>query len=524
MIARLPGPQSEPISIRWSHLGFLLLFALGLRAVSLASTDVIGADSSRFLAQAVCFENGDHESALADPYHPLTAILIAGVNSAQNAILPPVDLQSTEGFCLDQRRRERAGWLVSLAAGLLFVWLSFDLTARLFPRIPPISVALLTAVQPYFVRASIDIMSDMIFLTIFALALRSGLVAMSGSRWLPFLATGLFSGLAYLTRPEGILLVPGIGAVWALCRPWGGKVAMPRALATLAVAALCIVPYTAAIGGLTAKKDVGEFVAGPAIAPSSAPATVVADPPSTLELALASFREIFHEWLGTAPETISGVALIGVLLLLRKGRGELGPLLYLAIAATLGAVLLRLLIMVGEPGYISRRHVYLLVFLALPFTVAGIAGIAHVIAKLLPAGGKRFAFPVLLALFVASLIPKAIDDHRAGQRAQRFAAEYILEHGGPGQRVYASREKVWYYCGGRFTPIPSDWAKERLEQMAGEERAWLAFYRERFGERVPELEALLTELGSGLTLEASWQEAGRREPRHLDLYLYQPGR
>ena len=60
--------------------------------------------------------------------------------------------------------------------------------------------------------------------------------------------------------------------------------------------------------------------------------------------------------------------------------------------------------------------------------------------------------------------------------------------------------------------------------MAGEERAWLAFYRERFGERVPELEALLTELGSGLTLEASWQEAGRREPRHLDLCLYQPGR
>ncbi len=519
MIPRLPGPETDPVPIRWSHLGWILLLALGLRCVALGGSDVIGADSYRFLSQAQSFEEGLRSEAIADSYHPLTSILIASVNSAQKLLLPAVDTDTPAGFRIDQSRRERAGWGISLIAGLLLVWLSMDLCSRLFPRVPPIAVGLLTAAQPYFVRASVDIMSDMIYLACFGFALRAGVVALTGRRWIPFAVAGFSTGLAYLARPEGALLIPGLGAVWLLCRPWPWKVLLPRAAIAAACVAVLILPYALAIDGLTGKKDIGAFVAGTTSAAGGAGGAGEAG--SGASLALASLLEIFHEWLGTAPEPVGILAIVGLIALARDRKRELGPILYSLVAVTMGAVLLRLLIMVEEPGYLSRRHVYLMVFLALPFAGAGVSVLTRPFGRVLPRAWREFAFPILLALIVAMLVPKAVSGHRSNQRSQRLAAEYILAHGGLGQRVYSSREKIWYYAGARFKAVPPDIAAEILAQLAGEERAWLAFYRERFGERVPKLEEFLGRLGDRLTLEASWLEAGHRTPRHLDLYLYQ---
>jgi hypothetical protein len=231
--------------------------------------------------------------------------------------------------------------------------------------------------------------------------------------------------------------------------------------------------------------------------------------------------EIIFEWFTTAPEPISIFAIAGLVLWLGARRREPGLLLYLGIAAAMGALLLRLLVTVGDPGYLSRRHVLLPLFVTLPFTVAGIEATAAALARLLPPRARAFVFPCFFALIAAIHIPMSIASHRADQRTQRLAAEHILAHGGPGQRIYSTREKVGYYAGGQLVPIQAVNAEAALAAIAAEERAWLAFYREPTLEWFPGLDRHLAELGSDLHLERRWLEAESRDGRHLELYLWE---
>ena len=520
MIPRLTEPCREPRPIPWAHLFAILLFALGLRVVALTRSDAIGTDSYRFLAAAQCIEKGDWSGALHDAYHPLTATLIAGVNTTQAWLLGPIDPSDPESFATDQRRRERAGWLISLISGLALVWLSIDLARRLFPDVSPIGVGLLTAVQPYFVRASGDIMSDAIYLTLFAFGLRAAVLALDGAKWSPFVAVGLSAGLAYLTRPEGLLLIPAVGGVWLFCRPWPWRVLMSRSAVSAGMASVCIVPYIMALGGrLTEKKDVGDMIGLPTDAAGVMPGGMIAVGDSSL--ALASLNELFKEWFSTAPELVGVAAIVGALAILRgPRRRDVGPLLYLGLSFAMALILLRLLISVGEPGYVSRRHVFLLVLLSLPFAAKGIALAASGIAYFLPESKRRFVFPILASMVIAALVPKALAAHRADQVTQRWAAEYIVAHGGTGQRVFSSREKVGYYAGARLVPLEAGLTEYRFDQLEKSDRAWLAFYRERLSGRVPKLDQLLGELGASLEHRATWAEPRSKRPRHLELYLY----
>ena len=388
------------------------------------------------------------------------------------------------------------------------------------PEVSPAAVGLLTAVQPYFVRASGDIMSDAIYLTCFAFGLRAAVIALAGAKWSPFIAVGTAAGLAYLTRPEGLLLIPAVGGMWLLCRPWSWQVLISRSVGSAVAAAFCILPYVFALGGkITDKKDVGTMMGLPGEAAGVSPGGMLAV--GDHSLAAASLNEIFKEWFSTAPELLGVATIVGALAIFRgPRRRELGPLLYLGISLAMGAILLRLLISVGEPGYVSRRHVFLLVLLSLPFAAKGVALAAAGIAYFLPERGRRWVFPVLGGMVIAALAPKAIAAHRADQVTQRWAAAYILEHGGPGQRVFSSREKVGYYAGARLVPVEAGLTEYRLDQLEKSERAWLVFYRERLAERVPELDRLLGEFGNALEHHATWAEPRSKRPRHLELYLY----
>ncbi len=509
----------EPNSIPWRTLGLILLLALGLRVVSAWRSDVIGADSYRFLAAADSFSDGDWRGAVHDSYHPLTALLIAGVDTVQHRVLP-----ATADFSIDQRRRERAGFFVSIVAGLLVVWLAIDLTARLFPGVSPAAVGILAAVQPYFVRASADIMSDALHLACFGWALRSGVIALSGTRWGPFGVTGVGVGLAYLTRPEGLLLLPAIGGMWLMVRPWPWRVLISRCAFAAATVALLIVPYAASIGWrLTAKKSVTEFLGiESGLPPGAVPGGGVVLGAVDLPLTLASAGAIITTWFTTATELIGVLVLVGFTVRVRsKSHRDTGLFLYGAIAAGLCALLIRLLIHVEDPSYLSRRHVFLLVFMSLPFAVAGLQALSGPVASVLPPRLRTSSFALVLALVAAVLVPKATAAHRADQRAQRIAAEYILEHGGPGQRIYTDREKIAYYAGGQLLPLGPGGLEEPFRNLAAEHRAWLVFYRERLGPSTEEIDGRLGALGVALTPHGRWDERASRRPRHLELYLYE---
>lgn len=508
------GPVPDPPPIPWRLLLLVLLIALGLRALCSARTEIIGTDSARFLAAAHCVEDGDLAGAIADPYHPLTAVLIGSLNSVQNAVLGEPEDHTT-----DRVRRERAGIALSLVFGMLTVWVAMDLTRRLFPGVSPVGVGLLVAMQPYFVRASVDIMSDAIHLCFFALALRSGVIALTGARWGPFAWTGLFIGLGYLTRPEALVLVPAIGGVWLVLRPWGWRRFLPRVSLALTATAVCVVPYAVAIGGrLTGKKDVGEMIGvGGEGSVGGGAVLASADAP----LVLASAVSVFTEWYSTMTEALGGFALLGIALRLRRSPRAVGDLSSGFVAFGMVAVLILLLVQLQQPDYLSRRHVFVLVFLALPYACHFLAEFAPWLARILPRRIRAASFALLLAGFAAGLVYKSVDPHRADQRMQRVAAQYILDHGGAGQRIYTSREKVAYYAGGDLEPLTPGYAEQLVHRVAGQERAWIAFYRERFGVSSEEIDALLESLGPGLRRVGNWAEPASRRPRHLELYLYE---
>ena len=67
-------PQAER---GWGSLALLVALAFGLRAVAHWQTAAIFDDGPVFLAIADAFRQGDWQTALGHPYHPLYSLLIA---------------------------------------------------------------------------------------------------------------------------------------------------------------------------------------------------------------------------------------------------------------------------------------------------------------------------------------------------------------------------------------------------------------------------------------------------------------
>ncbi|MFQ5654828.1 MAG: hypothetical protein ACE5GW_08870, partial [Planctomycetota bacterium] len=255
-------------------------------------------------------------------------------------------------------------------------------------------------------------------------------------------------------------------------------------------------------------------------------ALIPAEPGPTMNAAIvdlpgpAAIERIVGRWFSTSPEVLGVALIIGLFVTLRRREWGIGHTLFAVTAACMVVVLYRLLDAVGDPGYLSRRHVFTLVALGLPLAARGLLGIAALLRPHLPAGMGRRAAALVVALVLAVLAPKAIAAHRSDQRAQRDAACHILEHGGVGQMVFTTREKVGYYAGGSIVRFCSS-ADAVLAQLFACERAWLAFYRERVDRHTPGFTTRLQGAPAGLERVGSFLEEHAAPSRHLDLYLWQ---
>jgi hypothetical protein len=450
----------------------LLGFAAALRWLMWSRTVTLFNDGPEFLQLAKSAAAGQWDAVLSHPYHPLYSLLVAGVHAV--------------GFDW-----ESAGVLVGVVGGTVAVAFLFLFLREAFGAQAAWIGASLLAVHSRAVEFSSDVQSDGVYLGFFMAGVWFGWRAWTRRSVRCAAAAGIASGLAYLTRPEGLglacVLIVLVGLEW-LRGSWRLASALRVAGGVATAAALCVAPYVIALQqntgewALTHKKSVSQFMgAGPvatdvAAAPPRSPLHAPA-PPSVLTARLQLDRgedglAVVKAASGPARAYASARMLLrtaksafryGMLLLLAaglvvaRGRPSQRGLFVGAIALAYAVLLYALTFFMG---YVSRRHALPPLVPLFGYVGLGAFALASWFASFCSQRGIAWpgrAPPVWIAASIAVLVGAGElatqrEPRRAEDRAARSAAEWLRDHRPPAP-LAAPRLRLGYYAGMPYVPL-----------------------------------------------------------------------
>jgi hypothetical protein len=259
-------------------------------------------------------------------------------------------------------------------------------------------------------------------------------------RWLA-LAVGA-SGLAYLTRPEGLLLPAALVATLALSPRWvahglRGRRGMLATAVLVAGSAGLVGPYVALKGSLATKPSVARLLGS---AQRSAADAVERQRPlepgqsvaKTYALAAKATAKAVTEAV-TMP--LLPLALVGLLAVRPRGASARSWTLLAVIGLASALALVRLH---ATGGYCSPRHAMIPALVLIPAAASGLWHVASWLGRV--AGDSRDrAARRLLAGAVAGLAvvfaPESLAPVNAGLNGYRDAGRWLSAHVAPGSRV-----------------------------------------------------------------------------------------
>ncbi|HEY7423909.1 MAG TPA: glycosyltransferase family 39 protein [Gemmataceae bacterium] len=230
-------------------LALLVLLAAGLRAWQITHTEVVSRDSISYIRIAWQLEQESWREVLPhSPQHPGYPLTILGMSLPVRHFIPD-DLP---------RAWQISAQLASALASVLLVVPMFYLGRELFTRRVAFWACVLFQCLPSSGKVMGDGLSDTLFLLFACVGLWMACVALRRGSWLAFALTGLAGGLAYLTRPEGALIVSSTGLVLLalqVSRRWrrSWKSVFVNGVALSAAALAVMTPYMVLIGGVTVK-------------------------------------------------------------------------------------------------------------------------------------------------------------------------------------------------------------------------------------------------------------------------------
>jgi hypothetical protein len=512
--------REVPVWHDWGLLAVLLALAAAIHAWLIGHTEVAARDSIGYIRYAWQLQHQPWADVLRQSdQHP-------GYPVALLAVSLPVRhfLGGPESLTM-----QLSAQLTSTLAGVLLVIPMFYLGGELFDRAVGFWAAALFQCLPASARVMADGLSEATFLLFAATALWLAARALRGSSPVLFGLCGLFGGLAYLTRPEGALIVAATGLVllamqgvpgWG--RPWFRSLgcAAGLALAALAVAG----PFVAVTGRLTTKPT-GQRILETAHPPGGegrSPAEF--DPAQPRGLAgsagagtarptlLASTLAVWWRekdgsrlWWGLRAlgrEVVQGfhhVAWLPALLGLWWFRGRLrvvpGAWAVLLVCLFLGLLLWRVAALMG---YLSDRHTLLLILCGTFWAVAAMAAIGSWLARVLgsrlagrvPGVGGRFWSILLLLLLTGSGLPRTLQPLHTNRAGHHAAGLWLANHTAPTDTILDPYCWAHYYAGRVFlegtTPEPpsgANTARYVVFERAGREHSRLPM--------VPEAERLV---------------------------------
>jgi len=454
-------------------LGILLLLAALFRALRWSAVAVIFNDGPTFIGLAEAVAAGEWATVLGHQYHPLYPVLVA----AAHAVIDDWEI---------------AAVTVSVLGGTAAVGCLYGFARAAFGITTAFAAAAILAVHPSAIEFSGDVQSEGIYLALFLGAVWALWLALRSASPAAAALAGLLSGLAYLTRPEGIGLLAVGGALAAghvLRRSWSRRRAATWCALLFLTAACVAGPYVAWLrvetGGwsLTQKKSVGWVMglSGPVApeaaappAPPDAAATRAASPAGSTseaqkqesEMRVARDRfahyldalvDLLHTDLRAFRLELLAILLAGALIGRWRHLSARGVFVVM-IVGLYGAVLYAL---ASNVGYVSARH-------ALPpLTVA----FGHVGAALLAATGalsvsrRRIAVALILLAVAGIGLSKSLRPDRTDSVAERRGAEWLRAQDLPPGGVAVHRSRIAYYAGARDVRIPSKPFRYVIEEM-----------------------------------------------------------
>jgi hypothetical protein len=445
-------------------LAALIAAAVALRGWQLTHTEVASRDSIGYIRIAWQLEHRPWgpvlRSSLQHPGYPLALLAVSyPVRRFCHGDLPFLMQLSAQ--------------LTSALASVLLVLPTFYLGRELFGRRIGFWTALFLQCLPVSGRGMADGLSEPLFLLAASAALAFASRGLRSGSSVSFALAGLCSGLAYLTRPEGLLIAALTGVVLLACqvvaswrRPWRRVIARGACL-TLG-AGVVAGPYAWTIGDLTVKPTAQKIVQSSA-SPRFAQGTAVAGGPLLAvwwhdgDEANASRRTVWG--LVSLLEVLSKAfffvfwqaALLGLWLYRGCFRQAPGVWLLALLCALVGFLLYRV---AQVMGYLSDRHTLLIVLSGSYFAMAAIDRTARWVAGLLgrmpllaPTG---WASPRCWSLgwFLAAMLtplPRTLEPLHAERTGFREAGSWLAENTLPGDYVFDPYCWGHYFAGRVFT-------------------------------------------------------------------------
>jgi hypothetical protein len=492
--------SSASAAVRWADvrcLTILIVLVVGLRSWQIAHTEVASRDSISYIRIAWQLGHGDWREVLPrSPQHPAYPLAVLAVSGPVGHFIPD-DLP---------RAWQLSAQLASALASVLLVVPMFYLGRELFDRRVAFWACVLFQCLPTSGKVMGDGLSDTLFLLFACSALCLACVALRRGSRIVFALTGLAGGLAYLTRPEGALIVGVTGLVllgvqlnrhWR--RSWRCVLGDGVALSLAALAAMT--PYMFVIGGITVKNtpnlmmnqqrpdaDWENRLRPPAppkekalqsrrtAAGSTLLAIWYAPGQADFDNEFAKIKDL-RDLQNTKPPSRYVWALKALYVELGKGffyvawlpallglwwfrdRFQRVPGAWVLLLACL--TLLGLLYRVAEKmGYLSDRHLLLVILCASYWSVAAVAVLGEKLAwgsaRLWPilagtrwADGRIWSLGLLLLLTLAPL-PRTLQPLHAERAGFRTVGRWLAEHTRPGDWIEDPYCWTYYYAGRVF--------------------------------------------------------------------------
>lgn len=310
-------------------------------------TEPTFADGLRYIQQAERIEHGGWKSGLAGSVdHPLHPVAIAMTHRLCGGDTPA--------------SWQRAALILACACVIVLVIPIYLLALELFGARAAWVASLLITVNPVIDDIVVNVLSESTFLVWWTFGLWCAIRFLAGGRfgWL-LMAIGL-GGLAYLTRPEGMLLPAALATTLLISplfrttridwRRWRWAVAF-----LTAGPAIVIGPYVASKGGVGTKPGIARVLG---LAPDAQPLALERGKPvpagqsNYQTYQLATYRMIKAFRVGvTAP--LFPPAIFGVVLAMRRPDRARAGMLLAIILATSAFALVRLH---ATGGYCTARH------------------------------------------------------------------------------------------------------------------------------------------------------------------------
>jgi 4-amino-4-deoxy-L-arabinose transferase-like glycosyltransferase len=145
-----------------------------------------------------------------------------GLRGTTNFVFPPFYSLTIAALLPLTGDAERAGLAVSLISGALFVLPVYLLATAVFSRRTGILAASIAAVFPFVVELSTVVLAEMLFLTLVTAGLAFLVRAAQAFTVRDACLCGAACGLAYLTRPEGIL-IEALAVATIVCAAFGAR-------------------------------------------------------------------------------------------------------------------------------------------------------------------------------------------------------------------------------------------------------------------------------------------------------------